>query len=241
MSPLKINFEALHRPNWTAQEKSNVELVSDFVQSLMNDHDFDRVLEKFDNSLYVQHNTAIPDGIQGLVKFVKNFAKRFPEYGYDVKRIMADDDLVMFHSHCTTKAKHRGDDGKGINLRRLRRGLSLLEVIAALVLMGTIVVTTLLAFSKHRRQLALSKERLQAAEIAEELLPQLIRSERGIVAGQRGTIAGRPDWFWQTSLVGTTVVATLPMHVIRFEIYSKRESESVLTRIEMVHPQPQGN
>ncbi|MEM1228627.1 MAG: nuclear transport factor 2 family protein [Planctomycetota bacterium] len=114
MTPLLIDFRSMHRLTWTEAERTNVELVSDFVQQLMNNHNFDYVLEQFDNSLYVQHNSAIPDGIQGLVSFVKQFAGRFPEYGYDVKRIVADGDLVMFHSHATLKAKHRGDESQGM-------------------------------------------------------------------------------------------------------------------------------
>ncbi len=114
MNPLIIDFHSLHRASWTESERENVALVADFVQNLMNNHNFEYVLENFDNSLYVQHNTSIPDGISGLVAFVKKFAQRFPEYGYDVKQIMADGDLVMFHSHCTLKAKHRGDDRQGM-------------------------------------------------------------------------------------------------------------------------------
>ncbi len=114
MNPLKIDFQALYRDHWAETEQQNVELVSDFVQNLMNNHDFEYVMEKFDNSLYVQHNSAIPDGISGLVNFVRQFAKRYPEYGYDVKQILVDGDLVMFHSHCTLKAKHRGDDKNGM-------------------------------------------------------------------------------------------------------------------------------
>ena len=114
MSPLQIDFQALNRESWSETERHNVALVSDFVQHLMNNHDFDYVMDNFDNSVYVQHNVAIPNGITGLVDFVATFAKRFPEYGYDVKQIMADDDLVMFHSHCTLKAKHRGNDNQGM-------------------------------------------------------------------------------------------------------------------------------
>ncbi|MEO1616965.1 MAG: prepilin-type N-terminal cleavage/methylation domain-containing protein [Planctomycetota bacterium] len=125
-------------------------------------------------------------------------------------------------------------------IRPQRRGLTLVEVIAALVLLGTLVVSTLLAFSRHRRQLRAADDRLQAVAIADEILPKLMAESNGLTVGQRGTIAGRPDWFWQTSLVGTTVVATLPMHVIRFEIRSKTNPERLLTRIEMVRPQPQG-
>jgi predicted SnoaL-like aldol condensation-catalyzing enzyme len=114
MTALQIDFQSLYGDSWTESERKNVELVSDFVQNLMNNHNFDYVMKNFDNSLYVQHNSAIPDGISGLVGFVRQFAKRYPEYGYDVKKIVADGDIVMFHSHCTLKSKHRGDDSKGM-------------------------------------------------------------------------------------------------------------------------------
>ncbi|MEM1270403.1 MAG: nuclear transport factor 2 family protein, partial [Bacteroidota bacterium] len=57
-----------------------------------------------------------PDGLEGLTEFLRRFVGRFPEYGYDVKRILVDGDTVMFHSHVTTKASHRGDDTKGFNI-----------------------------------------------------------------------------------------------------------------------------
>ncbi|MEM7474511.1 MAG: nuclear transport factor 2 family protein [Planctomycetota bacterium] len=123
--PLVIDFKSLYRGGWTETETQNVALVSDFVQNLMNNHDFDYVMQEFNNSAYVQHNSSIPDGMSGLVDFLRSFVKRYPEYGYDVKRIVADGDLVMFHSHATLKEKHRGDERKGmiiIDYWRLKDG-----------------------------------------------------------------------------------------------------------------------
>ena len=47
---------------------------------------------------------------------MKNFTSRFPNYAYDVKRIHADGDYVIFHSHITTSRKDRGNDRRGINV-----------------------------------------------------------------------------------------------------------------------------
>jgi len=45
---------------------------------------------------------------------VKNkLTKQFPEFSYDVKWIVASDDMVVFHSHVTIKAKDRGNEKKG--------------------------------------------------------------------------------------------------------------------------------
>lgn len=116
MNKPAISPTLLSSPNWTSEESKNVEIVVDFMQLLMNEHKFNLVLEKYKNNKYTQHNRNLPDGFESLVKYVKDFAKRFPEYSYDVKRISADGDYVTFHSHVTTKANHRGNDKKGLNI-----------------------------------------------------------------------------------------------------------------------------
>ena len=115
MDTMQVDFESLRKDHWSAEEVRNVELVVGFVQKLMNDHDFDGVLAEFGNPHYRQHNRSIPDGMDALVKYVKDVAKRFPDYAYDVKRINADGDYVIFHSHITTSRKDRGNDRRGIN------------------------------------------------------------------------------------------------------------------------------
>ena len=116
METLTIDFNQLRKPTWSDQEMANVHLVIDFVQNLMNDHNFDYVLEKFNNAIYKQHSRGIPDGLPALVTYVKGLTKRFPEYTYDVKHVYADGEFVIFHSHATMNKKHRGNDRKGFNI-----------------------------------------------------------------------------------------------------------------------------
>ncbi|MGB0525935.1 MAG: nuclear transport factor 2 family protein [Flammeovirgaceae bacterium] len=116
MDTLQINYDTLKKDSWSEKEVKNVKLIIDFMQNLMNNHHFDYVREKFSNQQYLQHNRGIPDGMAGLISFVENFAKQFPEYAYDVKHIYADGDYVIFHSQATTKAKHRGNDKEGYNI-----------------------------------------------------------------------------------------------------------------------------
>lgn len=116
METITISFESLKKESWSEEENENVRLVIDFVQHLMNDHDFENVLRIFGNSRYRQHNRGIPDGMDSLVRYVQDFANRFPDYTYDVKHIYADGAYVIFHSHITTNKKDRGNDSKGINV-----------------------------------------------------------------------------------------------------------------------------
>ena len=115
METLQINYNQLKRSNWTQKEDKNVRLVIDFMQQLMNNHDFDLVRKHFVNSQYKQHNRNLPDGMEALIQYIQKFTKQYPKYTYDVKRIHADGDYVIFHSHITTSVKDRGNDKKGIN------------------------------------------------------------------------------------------------------------------------------
>ncbi len=116
MDTINISFEQLRKDNWSIGETRNVQLVLDFVQLLMNNHEFSRVLKKFGNPHYRQHNRSIPDGMEALVKYVQDFTRRFPDYSYDVKHVYADGEYVIFHSQITTNKKDRGNDSKGFNV-----------------------------------------------------------------------------------------------------------------------------
>lgn len=111
-----IDLESLQKPGWSAQEQKNARLITDFVQHLMNNHDFDYVLEHYNDSAYVQHNRNLPDKVTGLVGFLQEFVQDYPDYSYEVKHIYADGDYVIFHSHATLDREDRGNDQKGLNI-----------------------------------------------------------------------------------------------------------------------------
>ncbi|NOU49053.1 SnoaL-like domain-containing protein [Pseudoalteromonas sp. JBTF-M23] len=113
---LVIDLQSLQKPNWTEQELANAALVTDFVQNLMNNHDFDYILKHYNDSAYIQHNRNLPDKVSGLVGFLKEFVEEYPDYTYDVKHIYVDGDYVIFHSHATLEEDDRGNDEKGMNI-----------------------------------------------------------------------------------------------------------------------------
>ena len=77
------------------------------------------------------------------------------------------------------------------------RGFTLLEVVAALILMGSVLAGSILAFSRHRKQLANAEKRIEATMIADQLLQQLSSQPGGIPTNARGTIPQHPRWIWQ--------------------------------------------
>jgi predicted SnoaL-like aldol condensation-catalyzing enzyme len=109
----KIDITNHLQSNWSEQEIENVKVVVDFFQKLMNEHDFEYILKTYGGGSYTQHNRAIPNEMTGLIGYVKTLTKRFPDYSFDVKKIFADGDFVILHSHTTMKAQHRGNEKKG--------------------------------------------------------------------------------------------------------------------------------
>jgi len=116
MTTPKIDVNELMQPHWSEQGKTNAVKVLEFVQLLMNEHNFSEISRLYAGSPYVQHNRNIADGIEGVLKTVADFVKIAPEFSYDVKRVMVDGEFVSIHSHATMKAKHRGDDAHGLNI-----------------------------------------------------------------------------------------------------------------------------
>ncbi len=111
-----IDFTKLAKAHWQDADRDNAKRVVEFVQLIMNDHNFEAIRARQKGQPYKQHNRTIPDGIEGVIKTVGNLVKNSPEFSYDVKNVFVDGDHVILHSHATLKAKHRGDEKQGMNI-----------------------------------------------------------------------------------------------------------------------------
>ncbi len=116
MTTQVIKLDDFKRDTWSEVELNNAEMIVDFVQNIMNEHNFDYIHQQYSDSTYVQHSRGIPDHLAGVLNYIGNFVKRFPEFSYNVKNIYVDGDYVTLHSHATIKKSHRGNDKKGLNI-----------------------------------------------------------------------------------------------------------------------------
>ena len=57
---------------------------------------------------YCQHNPNTPDGPQSVIEYASEFIKANPELRLDFKRIIAEVDLVVVHSHLKPNSSSRG-------------------------------------------------------------------------------------------------------------------------------------
>ena len=120
---------------------------------------------------------------------------------------------------------------------RRRSAFTLVEVVAGLVLMATVLVSSLLAFSSHRRQARTAEMKLAAVAFADDLLNEFSSLDDGIPDSGRGLVAGR-NWIWRTRVVGIARPADVRLKVIRLEISEVAPGGSVrrLAAVEVLEP-----
>ena len=106
-------------------------------------------------------------------------------------------------------------------------GLTLIEVVAALVLMGTLLVGIVMARGKHTRQLALADERLAAIAAADNLLASWWAEPASLPRSGSGTVPGRPTWRWSIESVENESIEQLGAAIVRLTLHGNRPAPLV--------------
>jgi prepilin-type N-terminal cleavage/methylation domain-containing protein len=121
-----------------------------------------------------------------------------------------------------------------------RNGLTLLEVLAAVAILGTILVGVVIAKSRHTRQLA-ATERLDAAvRAADELIAAWWASPRGIPIDDSGELGTDGSLVWRTRTVANKEIESLGARVVRVEVRSRAivAFDTPVVAVEVVLPDP---
>jgi steroid delta-isomerase-like uncharacterized protein len=86
--------------------EKNKKLVETLCKTVFQKHDFSK-LDEIMRDDYIQHNEDTPQGKIGFKQFFEQMFKAMPDFRYTVKKIVAEDDIVMIYS--TTTATHSGE------------------------------------------------------------------------------------------------------------------------------------
>ena len=100
---LLLAVPAAHAQNLAANKKAVVE----FYEKAINDKDFDAA-SKYLGSRYIQHNPVAADGAEGLKGFIGFLKSKFPQSKSEIKRVIAEGDLVVLHVHAVREPGTRG-------------------------------------------------------------------------------------------------------------------------------------
>ena len=77
-----------------ADLEGNKRTAVDFYELAFNGKQPEEAVEKYVGSEYIQHNPQAPDGPEAFIGFVK----AFPDANVDIRRVIAEGDLVVTHS-----------------------------------------------------------------------------------------------------------------------------------------------
>ena len=90
-----------------ADPEANKKIVIDFYDKALNQKDYDAAAKHF-GPRYIQHNPGVPDGAEGLKRLVALLKERFPNSRSEIKRVIAEGDLVVLHVHSVREPGQRG-------------------------------------------------------------------------------------------------------------------------------------
>jgi predicted SnoaL-like aldol condensation-catalyzing enzyme len=100
--------------------ENNKRLVREYYELAFNERKPEEAVEKYLGPYYRQHNPQAGDGAEPFIGFVKYYTQTYPDLHMEIKRLIAEGDLVVVHNHHT---RYPGDRGVAvIDIFRLEDG-----------------------------------------------------------------------------------------------------------------------
>jgi hypothetical protein len=132
-------------------------------------------------------------------------------------------------------------------LKARARALTLIEVVASLAILGTLLVSMLMARQRYSRQWTLAVRKGEAVSAADQLLSEWWRDPRKLPLEGRGVIAGHPDLMWRTRTMDNRDADALDAQVVRLEVFTQAErqkgntqvKEKALATVDLLLPKPE--
>jgi predicted SnoaL-like aldol condensation-catalyzing enzyme len=94
-------------PAFAADLDANKKIVVDFYEKGLNQKDFDAAAKYF-GPRYIQHNPGAANGPEGFKRLVTFLKEKFPNSHSEIKRVIAEGDLVVLHVHSVRSPGERG-------------------------------------------------------------------------------------------------------------------------------------
>ena len=87
--------------------EANKKVVVEFYDLALNKKDFEAASKHF-GPRYIQHNPGAPDGVEGFRQFIAMRKEKTPNARSEIKRVIAEGDLVVLHVHSIREPGQRG-------------------------------------------------------------------------------------------------------------------------------------
>ncbi|HSW49057.1 MAG TPA: hypothetical protein VLH09_02730 [Bryobacteraceae bacterium] len=114
--------------------------------------------------------------------------------------------------------------------------MTLIEVLAGLAILASLLGAILLARSQHARQTVTAQRRLEAVQAADILLTGWWRDPQQFPRSASGPVTGNERLTWRTEIVNAPAASKLQVQIVRLEIRSPSDPGKPLVRVELVLP-----
>lgn len=116
-------------------------------------------------------------------------------------------------------------------------GFTLVEALAGMVILGTLLTTIVVANAKLISQASRAKLRVEACEIADGLLEKWWAKKDDFPRNGSGDVPNREGWRWRTRSLENESAETLNAEIIALEVFSPDWQDVLPTvRIEILLP-----
>ncbi|PTV56174.1 nuclear transport factor 2 family protein [Acinetobacter seifertii] len=86
----------------------NKKIVTNFYEGVFLKHQVKEYADRYIGHEYIQHNPNVPDGKAPFVNFFTEKFQKNPQAKNEIKRAIAEGNLVVLHVHSTENEKDRG-------------------------------------------------------------------------------------------------------------------------------------
>jgi predicted SnoaL-like aldol condensation-catalyzing enzyme len=91
-----------------SQTEQNKKIAVAFLTMIFNDHKVEEAFKLYAVPEYKQHNPFAASGAEAAIKFFVPYLKQNPEVRTEIKRVIAEGDLVAIHNNPKSNAQDRG-------------------------------------------------------------------------------------------------------------------------------------
>lgn len=92
----------------TPKHIRNKEIVLDFYKIIFEDREPLKAIERHVGDTYTQHNPDYADGPEAIKVAFPAVIEANPDMSFDIKRVVAEGDLVVLHNHYKANKDERG-------------------------------------------------------------------------------------------------------------------------------------
>lgn len=126
----------------------------------------------------------------------------------------------------------------GASWRRSTRGVTLVEAVLGTAILGSLLVSVLLAASRLHVQASRAESRIAACRVADGLLEAWWPKPDAFPRASEGAVAGSGGWSWRTRVVENAAARTVKAEVVALEIFAPGAGrETPAARVELLLPE----